>query len=820
MGSRSTNLRTKVVALLASLAALWAFAAWVTLREGINLLWVQTYNSNINQPSQPLLLELQVERRLSLSYLGKPNPQHHQGLVAQRQKTDELTAEFRKKAQGSLSKMAASADLEGRIGDLLANLDSLGTTRAAIDAQTIDRAQAARAYNTATESMFRMYDAIGELDDEKISADAATLILLYQAREIVSQEDALLAGVLAAGRITPAEQSQFAQLVGTQRFLSGKAAGLLAKQERAQYDALVGGDAFVHLRQLEERQIENGRPGTKLSIDAADWDRTTTAALSGMQDLVRNGGDLLLERATPVGILIIVRLVLAAGLGLLAVVASIVVSITTARALVAQLERLREAARRLANEQLPGVVERLGRGDDVDVTKEAPPLDFGDDEIGQVGQAFNVVQETAIRTAVEQAELRRNVRDVFLSLARRTQALVHRQLTLLDTMERRENDAEELEDLFRVDHLATRMRRNAENLIVLSGATPGRAWRRNVPMIDVIRGAVAEVEDYARVTVQPTGPVALAGRAVGDVIHLLAELVENALSFSPPHTSVDVRGQMVANGFVIEIEDRGLGMSEEDRAAANEQIASQHEFNLANATRLGLYVVSRLTERHGVKAHLKESPYGGTTAVVLIPPNLVTETGADDEVPTGVRSGLSLAGAPAEQNGRSVEAPRGPVAVANPPAVPAPREPLSSREPLPPLEARSATPTATPRRPLAPAPPVPESSSEGTAAGNAGGPGQPPAGGGTTPSGLPFRVRQASLAPALKTDQAGTGPTEPAADDEEAPRPPEKVRRMMSSYQTGTRRGRSDAARLMDEDTVPLAQSGDDSSDAGDQPLT
>ena len=133
------------------------------------------------------------------------------------------------------------------------------------------------------------------------------------------------------------------------------------------------------------------------------------------------------------------------------------------------------------------MVERLGRGEEVDVATEAPPLEFGDDEIGQVGKAFNAVQETAMRTAVEQAELRRNVREVFLSLARRTQALVHRQLTLLDAMERREHDAEELEDLFRVDHLATRMRRNAENLIVLSGSTPGRAWRRNVP--DGRRGA-------------------------------------------------------------------------------------------------------------------------------------------------------------------------------------------------------------------------------------------------------------------------------------------------------------------------------------------
>src|SRR5205814_8686853 len=156
----------------------------------------------------------------------------------------------------------------------------------------------------------------------------------------------------------------------------------------------------------------------------------------------------------------------------------------------------------------------------------APPLAAGSDEIGQVGRAFNAVQQTAVQVAVEQAELRRGVRDVFLSLARRTQALVHRQLGVLDAMERREVGPDELADLFRVDHLATRMRRNAENLIVLAGAVPGRGWRRPVPVVDVLRGAIAEVEEYTRVTILPVESAALAGRAVGDVIHLLAELIE------------------------------------------------------------------------------------------------------------------------------------------------------------------------------------------------------------------------------------------------------------------------------------------------------
>jgi hypothetical protein len=203
---------------------------------------------------------------------------------------------------------------------------------------------------------------------------------------------------------------------------------------------------------------------------------------------------------------------------------------------------------------------------------------------------------------------------------------VHRQLSLLDVMERkRDIDPKDLEELFRLDHLATRMRRNAENLIVLSGAIPARGWRRSVPMVDVVRAAVGEVEDYTRVQVLPFGPVELAGRAVGDLTHLLAELIENAVSFSPPDTVVQIGGHMVANGFAIDIEDRGLGMSEDRLAQLNVQIARPPEFNLQSSVQLGLFVVGKLAERYGLHVMLKRSAYGGTTAVVVIPRELVVQ---------------------------------------------------------------------------------------------------------------------------------------------------------------------------------------------------
>jgi signal transduction histidine kinase len=810
----STDLRVKIAALLLSLIALWAFAAAVTLREGTNLLWLQTVDSKIIRPSEPLLLQLTQERRQTLVYLGRPSLQDRDSLATERQETDNLAAAFKESAQGWQARMAASAAAKQRLSEVLADLDALAATRQKVDGGSgaITRAAAAATFSSAVESLNRLYDAAGSLDDKATAHDTAVLIQMYRVRELMSQEDALLAGVTAAGQITPAEHAQFVQLVGTQRWLAGETATQLRPEDKAKYDEVLAGTAFGRWRSGELRIIDGTRDG-RPAVSSQEW-AAAGAALTDLQEMVLSSGRALVDRSTPVGIWVMIRFVLLFILGLFAVIASIVISVTTARALVAQLERLRNAAHDLADERLPNVVVRLGRGEQVDVAAEAPPLDFGDDEIGQVGQAFNRVQETAVRTAVEQAELRRSVRDVFLSLARRTQALVHRQVTLLTQLQQGELPPEQLEGLYAVDHLATRMRRNAENLIVLSGSTPGRAWRRNIAMVDVIRAAMQEVEDYTRVNVLPIGSVGLAGRAVSDVIHLLAELIENALSFSPPHTGVEIKGQMVANGYVIEIEDRGLGMAEEDFAAANAQIASEQEFNLANATRLGLFVVSRLTHRHGVRVQLKASPYGGTTAVVLIPLDLVTDSAGE----SGTSGTTGLNGRVPGDSGRAPEAPlpsraARPVAVAEPTqsAVDAPtatpgRPPLHRREPrhqgwknlspsIPP-EPYSTVNTDEP-------PPAPTTESAAS----------------HTPSGLPFRVRQASLAPPLREQSPAAN--EAPTDDDDTPRPPDQVRRIMSSYQSGTRRGRTDAARLLNEDNdEPSAPAPGPEDWPGDQRLT
>ena len=232
-----------------------------------------------------------------------------------------------------------------------------------------------------------------------------------------------------------------------------------------------------------------------------------------------------------------------------------------------------------------------------------------------------------IRDVTEQAALRKSIGDLLHNLARRSQGLVDRQLELIDELERNEVDPDRLEGLFRMDHLATRMRRNVENLIVLSGVDQRRRWSESVPLRDVVEAAVAEVEDYSRVQVAGLHDLTLAGRAASDVAHLLAELVENATSFSSPSTMVEVSGGPTGNGYVLEIEDHGIGMSDDELAEANRRLAEPLAADVAVSRMMGFHVVGRLAARHGIRVQLRHRWFGGIGALVLLPADLLGSAG-------------------------------------------------------------------------------------------------------------------------------------------------------------------------------------------------
>ncbi len=786
--SRRSRVRLKIVALLAALTALWAFAAVMTVGDGVAVWAARTVDEQINGPTSRLIEALQQERRLSATLLGGDTGVRV-ALWGSRAATDQALTDWRERQTGTGAELAAGDALADRLAAAAAALAGLDQLRADVDDQRLDRVAAQARYTAMIEAGLAAYGAVSAAADPELARQAGALVTLARGREAFARQDALLSGALAAGEFNVGERESFTQWVGVRRSQYAQAAAGLPAPDQAVLAETLAQPAVAELRRMEDRIVAQSGGGGAPPVTAAAWRDTADLAAAALADLERAATGAVRARSADAELWAVVRLALAGGLGLVAVLVAVVVTVSTSRALVRQVQRLRDAAHEVARERLPRVVTRLSAGEQVDVATEAPPLQFGDDQLGQVGQAFNLVQQTAVQAAVSQAELRRGVRDVFLSLARRTQNLVHRQLTALDGMERRETDPDKVAELYRIDHLATRMRRNAENLIVLSGARPGRTWRRPVSIIDVIRGAIAEVEHYTRVVLLPVDPAALDGRAVGDLIHLLAELIENAAAFSPPYARVSVGGERVAHGYAVAIEDRGLGMSEAELAAANQRLTDPGDFDLADASHLGHYVVAKLAQRHGIRVHLRGSPYGGIVAIVLVPSALLADTPDDDRAvasastgqdpqaaepasgpattdsgdAAGERSGEDVAGAVADRGGpgRGAGARGAGGGVAG--AAPVPPRGDASGSPAP---AGGAGPAA---------PPLAATTADHREAGV----------GGLTPAGLPWRVRQASL-PAPAAEQSPIA--EPTARD------PEQARLMMQAYQRGTRRGRASTA--------------------------
>ncbi|MFE4968719.1 nitrate- and nitrite sensing domain-containing protein [Streptomyces sp. NPDC056660] len=313
--------------------------------------------------------------------------------------------------------------------------------------------------------------------------------------------------------------------------------------------------------------------------------------------------------------------ILSGALILLVLGVSLVGAFIVARSMIRSLRRLQETATKVAQDRLPELVKQLSESDpqDVDTSVESVGV-HSRDEIGQVAAAFDDVHREAVRLAAEQALLRGNVNAMFTNLSRRSQGLIQRQLSLISELESREADPDQLSSLFKLDHLATRMRRNGENLLVLAGEEPGRRWTRPVPLVDVLRAAASEVEQYERIELAAVPTTEVAGRVVNDLVHLLAELLENATSFSSPQTKVKVTGHALPDGRVlIEIHDTGIGLSPEDLAAINERLASPPTVDVSVSRRMGLFVVGRLSQRHGIRIQLRPSDSGGTTALVMLP---------------------------------------------------------------------------------------------------------------------------------------------------------------------------------------------------------
>ncbi|MDP9847200.1 ATP-binding protein [Streptosporangium lutulentum] len=566
-------------------------------------------------PARALTTALQHERLLSLSVLGDDVISRGE-LDAQRVRTNAARAELERLAPAL--ETGVSPAVWSRLDRLLTMVGRLTGIRSGIDSRSATRLRTLNDYNTIIATAFEVYERIRVSSDTDLNDQTRAVVMVGRSREMLSQQAALISGAVAAKTMSGEERAMFRELVTGRRLLYSLGFNQFDEEFQGLYGKLQDSPAYASFERIENAVAAEANPETS-------W-ATVAAPLSDAFD--RLGGDVsrrITERSAPLATGILVQIGLAGGLGLIAVAVSVFVSVRFGRRIGTELVGLQQAALDLANRRLPDVVERLRRGEEV--CSEVPELHHGSTtEIISVGEAFSSVQRTAVEAAVGQAQMRKGLNKVFVSLARRNQSLLHRQLSMLETMEQRAGDPATLEDLFSLDHLTTRMRRHSEGLIILSGSPPGRGWRVPVTVYDVVRAAVEEVEDYLRVAVSvPQGP-AVIGAVVTDVIHLIAELVENAAVFSPPHTSVRVHGQLVARGYAIEVEDRGLGISPGEMAQLNERLANPPEFDLADSDRLGLFVVTQLAARHNIRVSLRSSPFGGTTAIVLLPSELMAET--------------------------------------------------------------------------------------------------------------------------------------------------------------------------------------------------
>ena len=640
MRLRRTSIRVRAFVLvlipLLALIAVYSFAVAGQLGTAVGLSNAGKVAGATITPTSKLLVALNAERSLAVGYLGTGS--------------SSLLTEYRAQAAGTDKALRVLEDISGS-GPVTANASALEKDAAASFLVAAGELPALRSKvadrDVSSSAVITQYSAIvsdgiqviaQSLQETYVSQSLAATsreeVNLYESEMLVLQENDVYTAAVLAGRLSAPAQMSFGQLVSVRRYLVAEAVPQLDSEASGLYQRYVPSGLSLALAHLEDQVIQapaGGRPPVPL----ATWQAAVKAYATNLEVMLTLGPNWIQSQVTASARSALVTLIVAAILGLLAVIASVIFSAVMGRRLLGRLADLRESALTLAHRQLPSVMARLRRGERVDVDAEAPPAKSSVDELDQVREAFTVVHRAAVAAAVDEANLRRGVNDVFRNLARRSQLLLQRQLALLDGMERRAEEPDQLADLFRIDHLTTRMRRHAEGLIILSGESTGRNWRDPVPLFDVVRAAVAEVEDYTRVNIEIRVKTALIGRAVADVIHLLAELIENATAFSPPQARVSVRGHLSDGGFAIEVEDLGFGIPQMQLREINRDLASPPDFDLSRSDRLGLFIAGRLAGRHGITVTLRQSSYSGVIATVVIPGQLVVTEGAETDGTAG-----------------------------------------------------------------------------------------------------------------------------------------------------------------------------------------
>lgn len=785
-GRRGIRTRILAIAWIPSLLLLAGgiAASAVLTYQGMQIIrFTDRYNADTPGVSG-FVMGLMTERRASVLYLADPT-HGKSALLGARGELDGLSEAVLAAARG---RAATDPEIYTQlVDDVSRTLDELPTMRQRVDSRQAGLSEAEDFYSEAVEAVAISLHIIAAAEPVPRAAVAlAGVVSLIRANNAYLQADELALAAAIGPGLTLGEYTRFVRALGGQQQLLDHFRLSLDTAGASALDALRANPAWLRLEAAHTAVLLRGAGRSAAGASAVPappvWNADSVTILKGFAGVAVAAA----QRATSLSYdaaQVQIRRAVAVG-SLLLILGAVVLVVTTRTSgrLIGRLHRLREETLLLSRERLPGIVARLRQGEQVDVAAEVSPLDLGTDEVGQVAHAFSQAQETAIAAAVGEAEARAGLRTVFLNIAHRSQGIVHRQLGLLDKAERSQEDPDQLALLFELDHLTTRARRNAENLIILGGGQAGRQWRNPVPLVQVVRGAISEARDYVRVSLATLPEVSIVGGAVADTIHVLAELVDNATSFSPPMSRVEVRGNAAGRGIILEVEDQGLGIEPERMEQLNDLLHRPPDFQamaLVDEPRLGVFVVAQLAARQGIRVTLTPSPaYGGTKAVVLIPTELTTT--ADP------RSFAAVEAGPVEQPAPPVPVSSVPAAEASPvpPAAFAPAPTQLQAFPVPPpstTAAEPARPQDPPRRRQVGDPgDLPQRpQAEGSAEAQEGRGGRPA---------LPRRTRQAHLAPQLR-NPAETKPL--SAERPSADVDPDVARRRLAAFQSGTRRARA-----------------------------
>ncbi|MFF3573220.1 sensor histidine kinase [Nocardia jiangxiensis] len=566
---------------------------------------------------QDLVHEIQRERGLTNGMLGG-DAAMRQMLDAQRPATDRALLALN-------ATLTADAPGTTEVRTALAQLTSLSSTRAEVDGQRIDRADAFAFYTNAVAALDRTRPGLDRASDPRIWRGLQALYALGDVKEFTGQERGFLTGVFAANAFQPGEYVQFLQIdAAKQAALAAFPRDATASQRALLDNAMHSPNATAAALSLAVAAAAQDGQLAEL-VQPGQWWTQTSTVIDAERDVQRSIGADIQHRAQDLRRISEITLIAYTAAALVALLILVALVVTGVRAIVRPLAALAREADEVAAQRLPALIAAWQQEDasDPDPPEPVRTPHNASNEIVSVAEAFDRLQTTAFELASAQALLRRNITESLGNLGRRNQNLLRRQLGLISEFEREELDPKTLSNMFQLDHLATRMRRNAESLLVLVGAASPRRWSEPIPLTDVIRAALSEVEDYRRVVLRRIDDVSISGSAVSELAHMLAELIENGLAFSPPDVEVEIYGRRLGQQYMLAVVDHGIGLPEDQLAAANARLRGDADFLVAPTRFLGHYVVGRLAKRLGIEVELTASPISGVAARILLPTTLI-----------------------------------------------------------------------------------------------------------------------------------------------------------------------------------------------------